>query len=538
MTHCNRRDFFKALMGGGALAATGGVGTLYSGFGHAAAPAFNDYKALVVFYLYGGNDAYNMVIPMGQGFSSFDEYANSRGAIAVANNPLTAGRDGQNPYAAAGGGDAEKYLGGLYEFSDYVAGLDGFRPDTTIGFNAMMPELAQLYRDRQAAAVVNVGSLVEPVTKAELGQKRLPPFLFAHNHQTRAMETGWADNLNAMGWAGRLADLWEAHTTTGINHGSPLGMNVSFSGNARLMTGLMNAPSVLSPSSRRLFDRHGGLFDPDHFRQLNRGLEQDHPLQRVLRTANRRAADLSDLIEDVYLGTADMFSHLSNPYGGALFSAPDPAELALSRGLSGQALRAFHAVARMIYVGRDVLKLNRQVFFVGMGGFDNHTDLASKHPLLLREISLALSDFTSAMTELQPGRDSIADEVLVATLSDFGRTLGNNGDGTDHAWAGCNLLLGGGIDGGRVLGDLPDLRLGGESDTATNPSSAKGRLIPTTAIDQYLATLCDWFGVAEADMGGLFPNLGAFETSPGQPSSAYLALNETGGSGSGLPLPV
>lgn len=531
MTELNRREFFKAVLGGGALAASGGVGTLYSGFARAAAPAFDDYKALVVFYLYGGNDAYNMVIPMGSGTRSYDEYANSRGAIAVANKGLTADRQGNNPYAAGGNSDAEKYLGGLYTFDDYVAGLDGYRPETHIGINAMMPELAQLYRDGRAASVVNVGSLVEPVTKNQLGEKKLPPFLFAHNHQTRAMETGWADNLSAMGWAGRLADLWEAHTASGVNGGSALGLNVSFGGNSRLMTGRMNAPSVLSPSSSRLFDTRQDRFDADFFRQLNRELPDDHPLHRVLRSANRRSVDLSNLLSGYYADTEGMFGSLQNPYGGDLFSSPDAADLALSRGLSGQALRSFHAVARMIHVGRNQLGLNRQIFFVGMGGFDNHTDLASKHPLLLREISLALNDFTTALDDMNGG---IADEVLVASLSDFGRTLGNNGDGTDHAWAGCNILLGGGIDGGRVLGELPDLRLGGDSDTASNPGRAKGRLIPTTAIDQYLATLCDWFGVAENEMAGLFPNLSAFEATPGEASSAYLALNKA--QESGLPL--
>ncbi|WP_372777862.1 DUF1501 domain-containing protein [Litorivivens sp.] len=528
MPRMNRRDFMQTLLGGGALAATGGVGTLYSGLARAAAPAFEDYKALVVVYLFGGNDAFNMTVPRGSGNSSHSTYLTSRGEVAISDVPRTPGRDlsAGNPYDAPGlDTDSAKYLNGLYQFDD-------------VGFNAVMPELAQLYAERRAAVVANVGSLIQPVTKDDLHNAPLPPFLFAHNHQTRAMETGWADNLNANGWAGRIADLWEAHQLSGVNGGSPLGLNVSFSGNNRLQSGRFTSAAAMS-SSGQLFSGNG--FDVDVFRQLNQEVASDHPLRRVLHAANRKSADLSDVMSAVFGSGVDPFPHpeLANSYGQPLFSHPDqrmaqynePDYLNLQGRLSGQALRGLEAVAKMISYSRTDLGLDRQIYYVGIGGFDNHADLTGKHPLLLRELSLALSDFTTAMDHLDLG-----DQVMVATLSDFGRTLGNNGDGTDHAWAGNNILLGGGMDGGRLLGAWPDLTLSGESDTSTR--NGKGRLIPTTSVDQYLATLCSWFGVEDEDMSDLFPNLSNFATGS-DIRTAYLELESAEGEPSepGLPLP-
>lgn len=509
MNEVDRRQFLKGLLGTGAMSALGGVSALYSGVARASAPV-SGYKAIVVLYLFGGNDSYNMLVPMGQGASSYDIYRASRGSVAVSDNALTPDVIGGNPYAVSMGSDADKYLSGLYPFAD-----QGF------GINAMMPEFAQLISNEYAAVVANVGSLVEPVTKDNFRDKRLPPFLFAHNHQTRAMETGWADNLNAMGWAGRIADLWGAHTESGVNRGSPLGLGVSFSGNSRLLTGRENSPAVLSPNNSQLFDVTNSGFDTGVFRQLNQELAEDHPLRRVLKKANRKAADLSDILANEFAQTEDDFDGQTDPYGNSLFSNPSREQLNLSRSLSGRTISSMHAAARMISLGRDTLGLNRQVIYVGMGGFDNHSDLTGKHPLLLREISLALWDFQVAMEHL-----GIADEVMVTTLSDFGRTLGNNGDGTDHAWAGNNLIMGGGIRGGRLLGQLPDMNLGGASDISSG-ANAKGRLIPTTAVDQVLASAASWFGVPDSDMPAIFPNINNFETTPGDIRSAYLPLMES-----------
>ncbi|MFT5032374.1 MAG: hypothetical protein ACI9OO_000304 [Bacteroidia bacterium] len=264
---------------------------------------------------------------------------------------------------------------------------------------------------------------------------------------------------------------------------------------------------------------------------MNEELAGDHPLRRVLKKANRKAYDLSEILANEFVQTEDDFDGLLDPYGNALFSNPEAEQLDLSRRLSGRTLSGMQAAARMISLGRNALGLNRQVIYVGMGGFDNHSDLTGKHPLLLREIRLALWSFQQAMASL-----GIADDVMVATMREFGRTSGNNGDGTDHAWAGNNLIIGGGIDGGRLLGRLPDMSPGGGSDISSG-ASAKWRLIPSTAVDQVLASAASWFGVSDADMPLIFPNISNFEATPGDISSAYLPLNEAEEEPNPFPIP-
>ncbi|MBD2857577.1 DUF1501 domain-containing protein [Spongiibacter sp. KMU-158] len=514
MTNLKRRQFLNMLASAGAAASLGGTTSLFPSI--ARAQQVDDYKAMVVLFLLGGNDSFNMMVPLGDGNNGYETYALSRGAMAINNlslNPALGQRTdtGSNPYLSAT--DATSYTKGVYKFGD-------------VGLNGMMPEVAQLITDRRASIVANMGTLVEPVSKDTLKTSRLPPFLYAHNHQQRAMETGWADNLNAGGWAGRLADMWGVHNNA-INNGSPLGINISYAGARRMLTGDNNSPVILQPGSTQLFpSENGSGFSFDLFAEMNRATAGEQPLSRVLKAANRSTISLADTLA---LIDPAAFDHLTDPYGNVLFTSPTAQQLNLSRSINGSALRGAKAAAEMIKLGNE-LNLGRQIIFIGMGGFDNHSGLLNQHPLLLREISLAMWSFQQAMDSL-----GLAEQVTMFTLSDFGRTLGNNGDGTDHAWAGHNLLVGGDVNGGAMIGEMPDMRLGGESDTGS-----KGRMIPTIAIDQYLATLCNWFGVTDEEMPGLFPNLANFKSTPTAPiSSAYVPgmLNSQGTvGGSGIPI--
>ncbi|WP_373081690.1 DUF1501 domain-containing protein [Zhongshania sp.] len=503
MNELKRRQFLKLLSAAGATTSLGGATSLFPTL--ARANELGDYKALVVLFLHGGNDSFNMLVPLGsEAGTGYQSYAESRGIMAINNsdlNPFASSLgafqqrrldDGSNPYASTD--DASAYKKGVYKFND-------------VGINGMMPELAQLIIDRKASVVANIGTLVEPVTKETLQTAKLPPFLYAHNHQQRAIETGWADNLSAGGWAGRLADMWGVHQGA-INGGSPLGMNVSYAGATRLMTADYNSPVVLSPGSTQLFPNNAG-FDKAIFNSLNSPSSNDQALHRVFKAASSGAVALSDTLAQIDTAA---FDTLQDPYGNPLFTNPSAGDLGLSKQLPGRALNALKSAAHMVKLGSE-LGLGRQIVFVGMGGFDTHSALLNTHPLLLREISLATWSFQAAMDSLD-----LAEKVTLFSASDFGRSLGNNGDGTDHAWAGHNILVGGAVNGGAMIGAMPDMTLGGASDTGK-----KGRMIPTLAVDQYLATLCSWFGVEDNDMTGLFPNLENFKSSESDPiSSAYL----------------
>jgi uncharacterized protein (DUF1501 family) len=156
------------------------------------------------------------------------------------------------------------------------------------------------------------------------------------------------------------------------------------------------------------------------------------------------------------------------------------------------------AVARLI-AAREESSARRQFFLVGAGGFDSHENQSALQPGLLADLSNSMAAFYQSTVDL-----GVAGNVTTFTDSDFGRTLTSNGSGTDHAWGGNQIVLGGAVLGGRVYGSYPELRAGGPEDVGG------GRFIPSTSADQYAATLAAWFGMPGAGLDIVAPNLGNF----------------------------
>ncbi|MGB1311222.1 MAG: DUF1501 domain-containing protein [Leucothrix sp.] len=541
----NRRDALKALLGAGATGALGTLGQLSLIRNAVAAPAFGDYKALVCVFLYGGNDSFNMLLPTDA--AGHATYSGIRGDLAVSNTDLglagisTTGGDlttGVLPVAAGNPynvnqKEATAYLKGLYGLKDTLG--------VELGVNGVMPELAQLITDQQASVVANVGNLVNPVTRAQIIDKTadLPLHLFAHNHQQRALQTGQGNNLNDIGWAGRIADKWQD-----INGGSPLGLNISYFGSDRMLIGNETSPLVINPNSppehlhmrsdptksadadrRALFRALAG--QPSATSRVNFGFENTagtmDPFKNFYNQSLLKSLTVFDSLNEAWQD--DVSYTAKDPYGNDLFSVPTAEQLGFSGTLSGSLIKQLEAVAQMIDLGAGASKAlgpdyNRQVFMVRLGGFDTHGDQVNKHPKLLREISLALWNFQKALEE-----KGHADKTMTFTMSDFGRTMSNNGDGTDHAWGAHHIVMGGdgsntigSLKGGKMVGSLPDLSIGGADDY-----SSKGRIIPSLAQDQLNATLCSWFGIEDNMMAEIFPNIGHFKQNAAI-SSAYLDL--------------
>jgi len=323
-----------------------------------------------------------------------------------------------------------------------------------------------------------------------------------------------------------------------------MGLNISYAGSDRMLIGNTSTPLVVSPGNppqiydmkKALYDTHTdrrALFQAMHGVQGNSatGLTSfdtsktyvaANPFERLFGNTSRKSMSVFDLLNDAWDShTLNYFR--KDSYGNDLFSVPSAADLGFENPIKGQLITQLEAVAKMIDMGvRDSFAsggYNRQIFMVSLGGFDTHSDQASKHPLLLRELSLGLSKFQAAMEDL-----GHANKVSTFTMSDFGRTLGNNGDGTDHAWGANHIVMGGdghnqlgNLRGGQMLGQLPDFRLDGSDDY-----NDKGRIIPSTAQDQLNASLCRWFGVDDALMPTVFPNLANFGQTPGDINSAYL----------------
>jgi uncharacterized protein (DUF1501 family) len=191
---------------------------------------------------------------------------------------------------------------------------------------------------------------------------------------------------------------------------------------------------------------------------------------------------------------------VTSPTGGTAFSSSLASQLRM--------------VARLIEAGsRSAVNggfgMRRQIFFCQVGGYDTHSgqtpgpgqSTVGSHANLLAELSQGLHAFQRAMEQL-----GLSNNVTTFTASDFGRTFPCNGTGSDHGWGSHHLILGGAVNGRRTYGRFPTLTVNGPDDTST------GRWIPTTAIDQYFATLASWFGVDESNLPTVFPNLGRFST--------------------------
>lgn len=482
----NRREFLKLLYNTSAAMALSPMLMPKELFASSSSQ-FDDYKALVCVFLNGGNDAFNTIVPTSRdGGNGYDNYSSIRSSLVVALDDLSSklhtnskGRidlSGGNPYAS-NNSEEDAYLKGLY----HIDGMD-------IGFNAVMPELAQLAKSGKVAILGNIGTLVEPTTKAKIKNKSvvLPKNLFAHNHQRRVIQTGEANNLFNSGWIGRLYDRWGD-----VNSVGPIGKNISFSGNNHMLNGENVDPLVLSTSPQG-YDGKA----PEALRKELSELSAKKPLEKFYNKMIKESFTLSGTLDEIWENYGNFTT--KDSYSDDLFKVPKKSTLNFASELRGSLIKQFEAVSKMIDYGRQN-GVKRQIFFIELYGFDTHGSQQENHPLLLREVSLGFDKFQRAMEEL-----GLSQKVTAFTLSDFGRTVANNGDGTDHAWAGHNFVVGGAVKGG-FYGEMPDLTLKGEQDYGRN-----GRIIPTLSIDQQLATLTKWFGTDDNFNKQLFPNLSNF----------------------------
>ncbi|SHO81704.1 hypothetical protein MNB_SV-15-1250 [hydrothermal vent metagenome] len=457
--------------------------------------SLGDYKALVCIYLFGGNDAFNMFVPIGDDSKSgYNNYAQGRANLAVSDNALAIPNLGfqddyslsSNPYNVDGT-STSAYVKGYYP-------IDG----SDMGVNGMMPEVAFLIKSRYISMVTNMGNLIKPSTKTLLTSRPLeyePPFLFAHNHQRRVQYTGIANNLNTTGWAGRLGDIWKD-----VNS---LGVNISFAGTTRMMIGDSTKSISLHNSPQEYKSME--IANPNHqsrrdiFKVLS-NLSDSNSYFNHHQTKLQESLNLSDIMATNW-GSAKDFTTMKDSYGNSLFNVPTNNITQLDVDLSGNLIEQLEAVAKMIDISSNSLSQQRQIYYVQLGGFDTHSSQMRNHPKLLRELSLGLWKFQKALNSM-----NMSQKVTTFTMSDFGRSLGSNGDGTDHAWGSNAIVMGGAIDKIKV-GEIPDWTLGGDDDI-----SNKGRIIPTISTEQYLATITKWFGVNESQMDILFPNLQNFDS--------------------------
>ena len=412
--------------------------------GEAAAATASDYKALVCVFLYGGNDYGNTLIPYDQ--SNYNAYSGLRPTMAYTRTALASTI--LTPSTALANG--RQY--------------------------ALAPELAPLlplFDAGQMAVLLNVGTLIQPTTKTQYLAKTvpLPPKLFSHNDQQSVWQSSAPEGATS-GWGGRMGDLFQA------GNGSATFTCINVSGNAVYLSGNTAVQYQMSTSGsvplKALTTPLFGSANCSAALQSVITQSRSHLMESELTRVTKRSIDASAMLT-------------SNLVPSSSITTPFPT----SNNLGDQ----LKMVARMI-ASANALGAKRQVFFVSMGGFDTHDGLTTVHPGLLTSVANALAAFQAATQEL-----GVANQVTTFTTSDFGRTLSGNNDGSDHGWGSMHFILGGAVNGRRFFGAPPVVADNGPDDVG------QGRLLPTTSVDQYAATLGKWFGVSSADLLTVLPNL-------------------------------
>ena len=438
-----------------------------------------DYKALVCIFLQGGNDSNNLILPTLT--SQYNNYASIRTPVlAIPQNAILP-----------------------------VTSLDG--DGNTYGLHPSCPELQTLFGEGKLAFLFNTGTLVYPVTRTQYlsGKSALPPQLFSHADQQTQWQTSVPDQPPTTGWGGRCADLLNA-----VQPGAPVSLMVTLAGANTFEVGNIVSQYSVSTSGAISLSLPGS---PSGGANTNRlptlmsllGLPYTNLQSQAYANVAEQAINTSSLLNNAIAptGTTGYWttpfpSKITAPEGGAVFSS----------SLSPQ----LQMVARLIAAGSTAAAsggfgMKRQIFFCQVGGYDLHTGqteystnspnnvLLGAHTNLLAELSQSMNAFQRAMEQL-----GLSKNVTAFTASDFGRTFPSNGQGSDHGWGSHHLILGGAVNGQRTYGTFPVLTINGPNDTST------GRWIPTTAIDEYFATLATWFGVDSNNLGTVFPNLGRF----------------------------
>lgn len=459
-----------------------------------ATTQLDGYKALVVLFLSGGNDSHNMLIPYSNNSNGYQGYQQARGGVGTDNDGF---KTGTSQLAIARDALANTVLNTVDN-----------QPVNEYAVHPRLPFLQQQFNAGNLAFVANVGTLIEPTTINDWQQEltATPKGLFSHPDHQMHWQTVVPQVRGATpkGWGGRIADI-----LTQANSNGQIGMNISMSGNNTLQTGFQTIPYVSSPNGPSLLNQSDNNL---LMNAVNSVLGNTYPnmFEKTYAQKKQSAIDTSEIF-----GTAFDSQSILTPGGipnGTLNSTNQTAEQ-----LAG-VIKSIKA--------KDALNMNRQIFFVERGGWDHHNELLDaqggiRYPNsnyadgangLYFEINEALEFFWNELVLA-----GLENDVMLCTISDFGRTLTSNGLGSDHAWGGNAFVMsgaraengvdGGPLKGGKIYGQYPVLDPNNNPlDLDSHTGKARGRILPTLAADEYLSELVSWFGVDKTQLATIFPN--------------------------------
>ncbi|MEO7493447.1 MAG: DUF1501 domain-containing protein [Massilia sp.] len=420
----------------------------------AAAAGATDYKAMVCIFLYGGNDYANTVVPYDA--TSHTVYTQQRPTFAYTQAQL-----------------------GATLLTPTVAPVDSKGVTHQYALAPGLAPLASLFGTGKLGVILNIGTLVQPTTKAQYTAKSapLPPKLFSHNDQQSVWQSSSPEGATS-GWGGRIGDLFEA------GNGNATFTCVNVSGNAVFLSGKTAVQYQVSTSGPVAMNGiKSPLFGSATCTEALRTLitqPRTHVLESEYNRVVKRSLDANTILTTSLAAVPALTT-----------TFPTPNSLADQLKL----------VAKMI-AAAPALGAKRQVFFVSMGGFDTHDAMVTAHPGLMTNLGAAMSAFYAATVEL-----GVADQVTSFTASDFGRTLTGNSDGSDHGWGSMHFVMGGAVNGQRFYGTAPVVANNGVDDVG------QGRLLPTTSVDQFAATMGKWMGVSDSQLLSMLPTLSNYNVS-------------------------
>jgi uncharacterized protein (DUF1501 family) len=468
--------------------------------GSAAAQTAGDYRAIVCLFMFGGNDAFNMVLPTDS--ATWTAYTAMRSSIALL-------EQGPPPNLGASPGSPAR-LGGVLPIAPVNS------QGRTYALHPLMSKMQSLFdTDRRLAIVPNIGPLVKPTTKTQYGQAahQKPPRLFSHNDQQSVWQTMMPEGAT-LGWGGRMADMVAggnsravftaisaAGSATWLSGQSVRQYQVSASGalrlgadNSNLVYGSTTVANALASIARSA--RGGHVLEADVAAIADRSIASEGILRGALRPAS-----------DPAFGTPPAAGGSYNPSSDAKLQYLSPSDDQPEFSPLAQQLQM---VARLVQAGvSGATGVRRQVFFVSLGGFDTHSNQNTQHTELMARVAHAMHYFDTAL-----GAINARNNVTTFTASDFGRTFTSNGDGTDHGWGAHQFVMGGAVKGGDLYGSFPRLvaRNSGTDEFSSPDQLRNGALLPTTSVDQLGATLGRWFGLSDSQALEVFPNLANFNT--------------------------
>lgn len=502
----DRRHFLRT---GGALSLLGAAAPFalqLAAAGSAAGQSAPDYKALVCIFLFGGNDAHNMVLA-----TDTDSWGRYFAARNTGNDPIALMPVGTAPTAVGAVSPVTGRVAGL-RTPEAWGGVLPIVPTTanpvpagtsattrTFGLHPFMAPAQTLFNSGRLAVIANIGTLVRPITKAQYQAKSVlyPANLFSHNDQQSTWQAGAAEGVR-VGWGGRFGDMLAS-----MNGTNSLFTAISTAGNAvflsgrnviqyQMTTAAQPAVVINGATGTSLF---GSAVGPARLREIVQDTAGPNLFAADYSTVVQRSATAATGLNTAFTQNAVTSIPAPPAYTNRITGAVETNTLATQ----------LQTVARMI-AANGSLGLKRQVFFVSLGGWDTHDFQNTTQPNLLAKVAEAMSYFDGVLGNIN-GAD-LRNNVTTFTASDFSRTFTTNGDGTDHAWGGHHLVMGGAVKGRNIYGQYPTL--GVDLGTFRNPDMAGTALVPTTSVDQYGATMGRWLGVSDADLDTIFPNLRYF----------------------------